>query len=249
MNSVKLDIYPAIEEAETLLETYTPVQANKFLPEWYKKHSTPHRGDESYSNIEGLTDRVITTKKCPAIQETVNTGVIIPAWTDIYIEKKGDIYNWYAHWKGAVDTIESHNIKQVEGMGLNGIKDWGVLKIMCPYLFITEPGYGLQFFDPFYHHRRTIRLLPGMVENDIWHQTHFPFEFTSNLDEIENKLMFIKAGEPLIQVVPYAINKNKINLSVNKYDENIYKKNLSSHVVLDTVSSSWQDYKKIKRKD
>jgi len=248
MNNVPIKIYPVNKTAETLMNLYPPVLANKFLPEWYKKQESYKRGDIHTSSVTSAWGHR-QGKKCPAIQDVITQGIVLPAWTDINIVKNGNTWDWTVgqsvHSDEMCDDIEYQNLHQIKGMDLNAIDNYGVLKLMSPYSFVTPKGYGLEFQDPFYHIRRNIKILPGRVETDIWHSANFVFEFYEDLNKIEKKHIFIKAGEPLLICNVYKKEKNKIDLQLNNYDEKHQEVIDTQHITSRSVSQSWVDYKDI----
>ena len=247
MDNISVKIYPVNKTAETLMELYPPVLANKFLPEWYKKQESYKRGDINLASVPSAWGQR-QAKKCPAIQEVVTQGIVIPAWTDINIVKNENNWDWSVgvnvHPEEMGGDIEHQNMHQIKGMDLNVINGYGILKLASPYSFVTLEGYGLEFQDPFYHIRRDVKILPGRVETDIWHTVNFPFEFYKNLNEIEREHIFIKAGEPLIICNVYKKEKNKIDLQLQNYDSTYQKEVIDyQHIKSKSMSQSWTDYK------
>ena len=243
MNELSIEIYPINKKAEVLMNLYPPVLANKFLPDWYKKQKSYKRGDINTSSVETAWGHR-QAKKCPAIQEVVTQGLVIPAWTDIHIVKNHNQWDWTIGAEVDVNDIEYQNHHQIEHMELNVIDNYGILKLNSPYYFVTPKGYGLEFQDPFYHIRRNIKLLPARVESDIWHSVNFPFEFYEDLNKVEKGHVFIKAGEPLIICNIYKKEKNKINLELKEYDNDFVENSINvQHALKKSVSHSWIDYK------
>lgn len=258
MEKVKLDIYPIFPSMEYLHETFPIVPANKFLPEWYKKQTNVLRGGKMKSHL--MDKVVIPAKKCPAIQEIISDGFIIPAWCDTYIYKDGNEFRWRSslgskHWIHTEEAgfnldswewVQGQGESQIEGMGLNAIPNYGVLKLISPYYFVTPKGYGIEFTDPFYHHRGNVRLLPGKCETDIWHQVNFPFEFLEDISDEEEKLIFIKAGEPLVHGRIYKKDNYILpDISLNKHNIDFKNTINKQEVTLASVSETWNDYKKL----
>ena len=224
------------------MNLYPPVLANKFLPEWYKKQKSYKRGDINTSSIFSAWDKR-QAKKCPAIQEVVIQGIVIPAWTDIHIVKNDNEWNWTIGVEVYDNDIEYQNQNQIEHMNLNAIDNYGILKLNSPYTFVTPSGYGMEFQDPFYHIRRNIKLLPGKVETDIWHSANFPFEFYEDLNKLDKKHIFIKAGDPLLICNPYKKEKNKIDLQLEKYSDEQAEIIDKQIITYTSKSQSWVDYK------
>tara|TARA_R100001198_G_C5203971_1_gene191934 strand:- start:156 stop:908 length:753 start_codon:yes stop_codon:yes gene_type:complete len=250
MDNIEIKIYPVNKTAETLMKLYPPVLANKFLPEWYKKQDSYKRGNINTSSIfEAWGQR--QAKKCPAIQEIVTQGIVIPAWTDVYIIKNGSYWDWSVGQEVYPNENEGdigyHNTHQIEGMDLNVIPGYGILKFMSPYSFVTPKGYGLEFQDPFYHIRRDIKILPGKVETDIWHTANFLFEFYKDLDKEKREHIFIKAGEPLLICNVYKKEKNKIDLQLQNYDNKHQEIIDAQSIESKSMSQSWVDYKDNKK--
>jgi hypothetical protein len=245
---MNINIYPKFKEFEHLLELYPPQLANKYLPEWYKNQKF-----YKYFDVVNETNITKGAKNCPAIQDEMTSGVVIPSWSDIYIYKNKDgTISWEVKAGNAFLTndewISSQHINQIEGMGLNAIDNFGILKLISPYYYETSKGYGLRFSDPFYHHRKNIRLLPGMVETDIWHETNFPFEFFVDIDNLNNKKLMIKAGEPLCMITPYK-KETTFKLSINKFDEEFDSKQIKNLKLLYSVSNNYPRYKNYKSKN
>ena len=228
------------------MNLYPPVLANKFLPEWYKKQDSYKRGDINTSSIFDAWGHR-QGRKCPAIQEIITQGIVIPAWTDVNIVKNGNTFKWTVGQEVYEDggDIDYQNFHQIKGMNLNTIEGYGILKFISPYTFVTPKGYGLEFQDPFYHVRRNIKILPGRVETDIWHSANFLFEFYKDLNKFEKKHIFIKAGEPLLICNIYKKEKYKLDLQLENYNEKHQDVIDNQHITLKSVSQSWVDYKEI----
>jgi hypothetical protein len=238
---IDINIYPRTLEFETIINNFPPQPANKFLPEWYKKNKIAN-SLESFGS-DGTPPHA---KNCPAIQEEITNGIVIPAWSDMFFEIKDNIVNWEFSVGNVVKPpfgwISNHHAEQTKMMNLNTLYNYGVLKLMSPYFIETVEGYGTAFRDPFYHHRKNIRLLPGMVETDIWHETNFPFEFITDTKDVKTKFV-INAGDPLLMLTPYK-KEETLNLNVRQYDEKFYKKQQTKSTYLHANSNKWHKIKK-----
>ena len=236
---MNIEIYPRFKEYEILLELYPPELANKYLPEWYKKQKIYSR-----EKVPGVKD----AKNCPAIQDFLTTGVVIPSWSDVYLEKRGQKLHWHItvgdsqqFSKETHGLLEFQSDVQMTDMNLNVMNGVGALKLVTPYYFKTPPGYSLQFIDPFYHHRRDVRIMTGISDTDIWHQTNLVFEFMENINISENKDLIIKAGDPLVIVQPF--KKEKFKLEVNKFSEEFHKEQENNGTLLHSTGGDWIKYK------
>jgi len=244
---MKVTIIPRHDKLGHILNAFKPQLANRFLPEWYKKQ-----------NIQwDFWDEPPKAKRCPAIRDYVNDGIIIPAWSDIHFYKREDFsVKWnitvannptvavVSDKMGKFEWIQHQHHQQTTGMELNEVKNYGTLKLICPYYFITEKGYGLEFTDPFYHHRRDIKLLAGRVDTDIWHEVNFPFEFYNDINKYNEHKLKINAGDPLILVRPYKKTDEKISLNVSDYDPEIAAKQEEQSIYYFGIGNDWQRFKK-----
>jgi len=246
VEKIPINIHPKTEAHKQLMDLYPPELANKFLPAWYKKQKI-YRKDEIPQGKD--------VKNCPAIQDTLTSGIIIPSWSDILIEKFAADGKW--EWQATVglsyayraneDWILHQPESQFKGLEkekfkLNIVKGYGALKLACPYWFKTPPGYGIEFTDPFYHHRRNIKLLPGRVESDKWHETNFPFEFYQDVDDEDSTQIIIRAGEPLMMLTPYKIEQ-RVELIKHGFDIEFHTEQLKNSQILASVTSDWNRYK------
>ena len=125
---MNVDIYPRHKEFENLLELYPPVLANKFLPEWYKSKKLG-----SYFDLINSDDAGQNAKNCPAIQDEITNGIIIPSWSDVYIFVDSDgVTNWNVKVGGSYSSehnwIAHQSFTQIEDMNLNSVhgfdRDW-----------------------------------------------------------------------------------------------------------------------------
>ena len=78
---MKIEVKPIQKNYEVFLETYPPQKSNKFLPDWYKKMKLG-----SFDTTKGNGNK--NAKNCPAIQDYVNTGIVIPLWVAAIIKPR-----------------------------------------------------------------------------------------------------------------------------------------------------------------
>jgi len=241
-----INIYPVRKEFQTLLELYPPKLANKFLPDWYKKMKL-----NNYYDTINSEKPYISAKNCPAIQDILTDGIILPSWSDIYLYMDNE-----ENIKWEVKVGISHEFTNYEWMGTQSSKqagdmprafhnDYPVFKIHSPYYFDCPDGYGIEYFDLFYHNERPIQFLPGKVMNNIWHETNFPFIFLKDLNTIKGKKIMIKAGEPLLGMRLYRLD-NKTNLNVHEYNQEFIDKQNKNSTLHTSVSTNWTKYKNSK---
>ena len=224
---MKIEILPVKKEYEVLLDLYPPKIANKFLPDWYKKqkfigHKEHHHNFWKGGDLTGA-------KACPAIQDLVTTGFVIPLWANFYfttLDNGEQVYEFTV-----VETVQeplnmhvsAHPKKQVADLDLQKNNEGQILKFQLPYWIKIPEGYNLLFTDPFYNFRKAIRCLSGIIEGDKWGTLAIPFE-------ILKPEFTIMAGTPLIHVYPVKRESKKIDLINRKANDNEYyeiKKNIA----------------------
>lgn len=244
---INIDVYPRKEEFEHILKLYPLQPANRFLPEWYKKRKI---GKDRLLTQIGADAKAPHAKNCPAIAEEILNGIVLPAWTDIQVHiKNGDIHVelpiaqklWNDHELNNWQWISSHPPEQVEDINLYKSPQFGVLKLMSPYYFSTPKGYGLSFRPMPYHYQTNIRMLPGMVDTDIWHECNFPFEFTEDISNVTTKYI-IEAGTPLAILTPYK-KKEKYKVNNHMWDSEFVYKQTTNSVKHFTSSNEWKSFK------
>ena len=198
MEKPKIEFIPVRPEHNYVLNLAKPVPANQFLPEWYKKLKH-HPVDPTDLNLKD------NAKGCPAIQDILTTGYIIPAWSWINIvqEHAGPrVQHGVDSFFPQHELIGGHMPYQVEGVPVEQLASGGILKLHSPWRIYTSKGWGVLYSDPFWTEDRRIRLLPGLVRSDVYGSVNFPFEINPPLEVGES--VQILQGDPLIhvQVVP-----------------------------------------------
>lgn len=216
---MEIKVIPKLKRYEKVLELYPPQLSNKFLPEWYKKQKISNHHD-TFKYFNGHPDKkVLSAKNCPAIQDYLTSGFIIPAWTNIHFTTSKNKDNvdqqfWDASIRKAYDEpldlhIDDHPLEQTIYMNIGRTVDHRTLKLQLPYVFKVPNGYNVMYQDPFYHFRQDIRCLTGIVEADKWGIIAFPFE-------ILKEDFFIEAGTPLVQVFLYKRENQNLKLNISK---------------------------------
>ena len=105
-----------------------------------------------------------------------------------------------------------------------------ILKLMLPYWFQVPEGYNLLFTDPFYHFRKDIRCLSGVVEGDKWGTIQVVFEILKPEFHIEQ--------EHLIHVIPY--QRETLNFTSRNGEEEEYKAIQKKMSILDLKRTNYK---------
>jgi len=232
----KVNIYPKTKEYENLLKLFPIESANKFLPNWYKEMKLGNNADNN-----------INAKNCPAIQDLVTTGFIIPLWSNFRFEtiKENDnttTHNWFMSVTGLGygsdmnEWIGQHSSNQTKNMNYGKLGEGTTLKLNNPYVIEVPKGYSIYYYDPFYHFRQDIRCLSGIVDNDKFGDVNFPFEILKDN-------FYIEAGTPLIHCLVFKRDNEKLEIINNEFSQDNFEK---SQLRRDEIVVGRANYKNLK---
>lgn len=242
---MKIEVIPLKKIYEPFLELHPPVAANKALPDWYKNLPLGSKDSMYMSFINGVGEGSYTAKKCPAIQDYLSSGIIIPLWSDLVYKTQEGGANWY--FSAADSTHEKlekhlsfHTGYQTDGMDYGKASGHLTLKIGLPYRFIVPEGYDALYMDPFYHFRGGIRCLTGLVEVDKWGYITFPFEILS--DDF-----MLEAGTPLVHMMLVKRQSEKIKLNIRNGSDSEYKETVETFFELGNSHPNYKDLKTVKK--
>tara|TARA_A100001035_G_scaffold276170_1_gene270726 strand:+ start:3926 stop:4672 length:747 start_codon:yes stop_codon:yes gene_type:complete len=234
---MKIEIIPTQPAFETLLELYPPQNANKFLPEWYKKMKLGNKAD-TMMNEKMSWEGTKGAKDCPAIQDYFTTGIVIPLWGDFLFktyktnegltEQHWDFSTAHALNYPLENFVDYHNQMQIGEMDIETTMYAQILKFQLPYKIIVPEGYSILYQDPFYHFRKEIKCLSGVVEADKWGFVAFPFS-------LEQSDFYLEAGTPLVHCFVYKRESEKIDLITRSGTDEEYE-HIRKQVQLQTIS-------------
>ena len=103
-----------------------------------------------------------------------------------------------------------------------------ILKFQLPYKIIVPEGYSILYQDPFYHFRKEIKCLSGVVEADKWGFVAFPFS-------LEQSDFYLEAGTPLVHCFVFKRESEKIFLIKRSGTDEEYE-HIRKQVQLQTIS-------------
>jgi len=217
---MEVKVIPKIDKYKEVLKLYPPQLANKFLPDWYKKQKISNHLD-TFKHFGGHPEKkVMGAKNCPAIQDYLTSGFIIPAWSNMFFTTSKDENGekqqiWDTSIRKSYEDkieyhIDDHPLQQTVYMNIGRTMDNRTLKLQLPYVFKVPKGYNIMYQDPFYHFRQDIRCLTGIVEADKWGTIAFPFEILK--DEFQ-----IEAGTPLVHCFLYKREDYNLKLNIEPY--------------------------------
>ena len=177
-----------------------PKTSNKLLPEWFKKIK-PYNGVEKENKFP-----IRTAKKCMPLLDAMNLGFIITMPIDLRVMTNNDLSIIKIEQRSeCFEPIDYHDWVQVESDKWP-IRKQHPIKFKNPWLIKTKPGWSCLFTSPLNHLNNDYQVFSGVVDTDRYKGViNFPGVWKSeNFDGI------IKAGTPLVQVIPFKRNKNKL---------------------------------------
>jgi hypothetical protein len=209
-----------------------PYSSSKKIPNWYKKTENLNRSKcpivSSIHNAQEILKKV-NIKSCPAINDYLSTGYVIPAWTNfLFREVNGEFYiNWENSFTSHYGFHEKKS--QFDGMLNEESPDYDRFhKLDSPWHMKTSPGVSCLIVHPFWQREKRFTTVSGIVHSDI---SPLPvkwfFEVNTNLKETANKIEFdkefvIQRGTPLIQIIPFF--RKEFNSEIKYVDNNFYHK-------------------------
>ena len=172
-----------------VIEKFPVLPAKKILPKWFKKLP-------SEKFVYPLGSTLPTIKECMPATDMLTSGYIIQNVTDIDIikeEVQGNFVENRIKVKNNQYAPEAHRFEMCPVKNPDK-QHW--IKLKNPWLVRTPPGYSCLFIQPIYEFNPNLRLLSGIVDTDTF---DLPVEFPGWI--INNHV--IKAGQPLMQVIPF----------------------------------------------
>jgi hypothetical protein len=172
-----------------------PYPARKLMPDWYKAlPMTLEPGIEKS-----------TIKRCNPFLDSMSLGWIIPLAADVEIQTNHDCSSVDYKWKFYKPMIENHGMEQITtSKKPNPTFPKPPMKFMNFWITKCPEDYSLLFVPPLNRPDPRFTCFSGLVDSDKYFEyVNFPFIFN-----VPNYHGIIKAGTPLIQVIP--IKRDKI---------------------------------------
>lgn len=186
-------------------ESFPIKKSNEFYPEWLK--NTP----KEY--ISGVAPSP-TIKTCEALLQNFKTGLIIPMWSDFKFKANENGYEYkFADQKS---TLNSHESKQWDKFV--DPKTFNHIKLISPLLLKTKENINWNFTYPFWNSGIQLNYFfpPGILNFKYQHATNINLFIHSKSD------FFIKAGDPIVHLIP--LTEKNIKICNHLIDENEYFK-------------------------
>lgn len=186
-------------------EEYPIIEAAKTVPEWFSNM----KGDYLFN---GFIPRA-TVKKCPAIVRNITSGIILPIWSDLALKNNTQTQEYF--WAFSDGTnCEPHDREQWDAF--KSPSESAHLKLLSPWRFKTKQDIKFLWQSPYYH--KTNPLLEIVQGIDCYQHTH---STTINcfIDITKDYNTLIRAGSPLVHLIPLSDSHIKIKINVISKEE------------------------------
>jgi hypothetical protein len=221
---------------EWAIRKYAPVlPAVNFLPEEFKALPTGQLCPfDPYHQSDLISARI-----CPALNQYMGAGYVIPAWQDMEI-KFDQAGNWHMNFSNPEYPNSIHPEEQFQGLLEDRFKFRTAIKLMNPWSIKTKPGYSIMWMPMFYHNAN-FQALPAVLDTDT-----LPNDMPINIMLFEKKDTLIKMGDPLVQIIPF--KREDISAVSREYNERDAKRLRSLHGLRLLTRFSWRPFIKNKIK-
>jgi len=174
---------------------------------------------KDYKQLDKTSKRVHTSL-CPGIFDLFKFGWYVPMWFDLYIKTKKDqsgfewrIANDYLTKLADFDIVSTHADNQgVKYIPKRDTQIEKIVKINTPYHVIAPSHIRFLFLPMPYPDHFNWESASGILEPAFSSEVNIQLNWNVKDDEI-----FIKAGTPLMQIIP--ITENKINMECREVNE------------------------------
>lgn len=190
-----------------------PYPAKQFIPDWYKRL-------ESYHKEENKITPTPTLKRCPPFLDAMSAGWIIPLVADVHLNviDDGAGVSWESDF--IYPIIENHKLPQV---ATHPKAPKVPLKILNYWMVKTPPGWSSLFISPINRIDDKLELMAGIVETDNFYEyVNFP-----GFVKIIEGYFKLDSGYPLMQVIPFKREYNKVAKIQTFSPEDIKKRQIN----------------------
>ena len=187
-----------------LYEYLSIQQASKFFPDWWKQLPKEYISKKSPTQL-----KLNTMKSCRGIVSLYQNGIILPLWSD-YSIKVGSkalpkiLFETPTQYKAAW-----HDAEQWGGESYLSPKNYGHLKLDCPWYIREKTGVQFAFIQPFYNTSTPTDYLfpPGVVDYKYQNSGNVNLFFEFKEDE---RTILLRAGDPIAMILPLTEKDVKI---------------------------------------
>jgi hypothetical protein len=195
-----------VTPAAQIAEMFPPVPAGRMTPQWVRAMA-PYTKKRRFPNLR--TREEVTMKGCPGVGDYLNLGWIIPLWTDYIFTANPDGFGWDSAVPDELDNVKTFE-PELQPTFPRGPNDHAhILKIGTPWMVRTPPGWSVLICAPWYQRETRFTIMPGVMESDRFHVVTVVAVWHLPLGEST----LIKAGTPLLHIIPVKRNSMTMKLS------------------------------------
>jgi hypothetical protein len=233
---------------KNICDVYPIISAKKTEKSWWKKMKAQY----DILTKKNLKIKGSTIKYCPGIFDFTNYGYIIPAWQDFrfWVDDDGQIEIQEPITMQPINNINAHIQEQIDTCPILDDSAQYILKLTSPWLISTPKGTSLIICKPFYHYSNDFDICPGVLDSDM--ESLLPNNTINAMIRfnVKNKEIYIKAGQPLIQLIPFKRTNWKLkHLEIDKnFKDKVNKNDIKMNtrfegrvIDKDSMSKSRQD--------
>jgi len=203
--TIKVSTSPLMpKDMRELAGLYPILPASKSGQEWWKNMKPTFPIERKIAENKFVTEKSNTFKYCPGVFDFINCGYMVRWIHDVefYIGTNGSV-SWVLPPLIPASTIHPHIKEQVDGCPFySGEGAEVIIKVKTPFLIETPKGWSVLFCKPFYEFNDNFDQCWGILDADqkpiSCHEINIFFRFNS-----KDKVIKFKAGEPLIQLIPF----------------------------------------------
>lgn len=227
-----------------------PYSASSKTPSWFT--STPNIDHSKcpfhllFSGAQDISKKT-NIKTCPAVTDYLNTGYIIPAWTNFMVRRIQDRLYW--SWEHDFLTKYSCHLRDDEFSGFTPEqepKDGVFHKFDSPWRIKTSPGVSCLVTHPYWVRENRYTTVSGVIHTDkIPMPIHWFFEWNA---EVPNSLdrtqlpaahNIISKSTPLVLIIPFIRSQFKLSYDFKPHAELQQISNQYAHGFLDWKGKSF----------
>ena len=201
--TVRFNEYLYGKAFRNICNVYPIIPANKIDKSWWKKMKTHYDVFLSDTRKDFKTPGP-TIKYCPGIYDFTNCGYIVPAWQDFqfWVDDDGNIEWQVPPQMRGVNNVHIHPREQIDTCPILDNTASYILKLNSPWYISTPKGTSLILCKPFYHYSNDFDVCPGVLDSDIDKASNQQNNIFIRFN-VRNKIIHIKAGQPLAQIIPF----------------------------------------------
>ena len=211
---VKMSIATRIDQdIVELAKLYPPKPASESRS-WWNKMKSYYFVPRSIKDQQVVEDKYDTFKYCPGVFDFTNSGYMVQWVHDIefFIDKDG-VISWKLPELIPPTWIEIHNKRQIEGCPFHdGSGGDSIIKVITPFLIDTPKGWSTMFCKPYYSYNSDFDQCWGILDTDQKHYSCHSINVFFRFN-VRNKLINFKAGDPMIQLIPFKRIPTKLEFS------------------------------------